>query len=463
MLIGAASKVITNSTGRPIQGASVANAAEAVRDECEANALVLDSGSGSCADAHGSGVSGAALLISCDLVGLERAAVDPVRDALSAAAEVPADAVIVAGTHMHSGPSLLRTNRDKAIDDEYLDLLRQRLVDVAGEARAAARPARLGWGVGQAQIGYNRRCCWADGSHTMHGDGQRPDFTGMEGPDDPAHLALFATDAEGQLLAILWNNTSHPTCFYGASFYSADFPGEARRLLREALGPVPVLFLNGAFGDIAIETQLHHDLPRESGEAKMRGAAQLAAGETLRLLHEARWHDAVPLRHCAAELEVDVRLPDPERADWATRTLSRVDAGEEVAPYDRMIAFGVHLLQSEYGKASRDRLTLHALRIGDVALLTQPCELYCQFGLDLKRRSPAPITGVVGIADGYAGYCPTLYGILGGGYSGEPLHWTRLAADAGYRIVDAGARLLREGGELEVPVHRQRKVQNHVQ
>jgi len=432
MQVGAASVAITNQLGRPIQGASVDNAAESVRDECEANALLLDDG------------AEAVLLISCDLVGLERRALDPVREDMAQAAGVAADAVIAAGTHMHSGPSLLRTNRTKPVDEEYVARLQGRLVQVAGQARAALRPARLAWGVGEARIGYNRRSCYADGSHIMHGDTRRPDFTGLEGPDDPAHLALFAVDEEGQPLAILWNNTSHPTCFYGASFYSADYPGEARRLLRDALGPIPVLYFNGAFGDICIENLLTPQDPRRPGEEKMRRAAQLAAGETLRLFHEAEWCDDAPLRHRAETLEVGVRLPARERAAWAADVLARTDAGEDVPRYDRMIAFGVHLLQEEFGATSRDRLALHALRVGDVALLAQPCELYCQFGLDLKRRSPAPLTGVVGIADGYGGYCPTLYGILGGGYSGEPIHWARLAPEAGYQIVDAGARLLRE-------------------
>jgi len=52
-----------------------------------------------------------------------------------------------------------------------------------------------------ARIGYNRRCCWADGTHTMHGDTRRGDFTGLEGPDDPSHLALFALDASGEPMA----------------------------------------------------------------------------------------------------------------------------------------------------------------------------------------------------------------------------------------------------------------------
>lgn len=240
------------------------------------------------------------------------------------------------------------------------------------------------------------------------------------------------------------SGTTPPTCFYGASFYSADFPGEARRLLRDSLGPVPVLFLNGAFGDTALENQLTRHHRREPGEEKMRRAAQLAVGDTLRLLHEAEWHDEVPLRHRTEMLGVGVRLPEPERVAWARDVLARVDAGEEVARWDRMFAYGIHLLQQEYGEEPRDRLALHALRLGEVALFTQPCELFCQFGLDLKRRSPVTLTGVVGIADGYAGYCPTLYGVLGGGYSGEPLYWARLAPEVGYRIVDAGARLLGE-------------------
>jgi hypothetical protein len=62
--------------------------------------------------------------------------------------------------------------------------------------------------------------------------------------------------------------------------------------------------------------------------------------------------------------------------------------------------------------------------------------------LDIKGRSPAPITAVVGLTDGYGGYCPTIYGILGGGYSGQPISWTRLEPNAGYLVVETAGRLL---------------------
>ena len=74
----------------------------------------------------------------------------------------------------------------------------------------------------------------------------------MEGPDDPQHFALFARDTDGKLIAVLHNNTSHPVTYFNMGVYTPDFPGRARCYLRETLGDMPVLFCNGAFGDICI-------------------------------------------------------------------------------------------------------------------------------------------------------------------------------------------------------------------
>ena len=168
----------------------------------------------------------------------------------------------------------------------------------------------------------------------------------------------------------------------------------------------------------------------------------LAAGETLRLLHEARFADDVPLGHRHEDLSMKVRLPEPKRVEWAREILARVGGDDDPPGWERMMAHGISLLQDEFGEHPVDVVPVHAIRIGDVALLTQPCELYCQFGIDIKRRSPAPLTAACSIADGYRGYCPTAYGVLGGGYSGEPIHWCRLELLAGYKIVDTAAKLL---------------------
>jgi neutral ceramidase len=51
---------------------------------------------------------------------------------------------------------------------------------------------------------------------------------------------------------------------------------------------------------------------------------------------------------------------------------------------------------------------------------------------------------VAQLTDGFSGYCPTVPALMGGGYSGSAIHWARLEPYAGYKIVEASARLAHE-------------------
>ena len=61
-------------------------------------------------------------------------------------------------------------------------------------------------------------------------------------------------------------------------------------------------------------------------------------------------------------------------------------------------------------------MELHALRLGEVALATNPFELYLDYGQRIKARSPARQTFLVQLSGDYLGYLPTLRAVSGGGY-----------------------------------------------
>lgn len=60
---------------------------------------------------------------------------------------------------------------------------------------------------------------------------------------------------------------------------------------------------------------------------------------------------------------------------------------------------------------------IHIVRLGDVALATNPFELYLDYGIRVKARSKAVLTFIVQLSCQHSGYLPTERASKGGGYS----------------------------------------------
>ena len=78
---------------------------------------------------------------------------------------------------------------------------------------------------------------------------------------------------------------------------------------------------------------------------------------------------------------------------------------------------------------------LHVLRLGDIAITTNPFELYLDWGVQMKARSPAQQTFVLQLTNGCGMYLPTALAIEGGSYSGLP-HVNKVGPDGGQILVD---------------------------
>jgi len=174
----------------------------------------------------------------------------------------------------------------------------------------------------------------------------------------------------------------------------------------------------------------------------MTRKCKILVDETMSLYKEVTFDDDPVLKHTYQDLKVAVHLPEPEQLIEGREILARIDAGENIRGMKMVMAFNTVYLQEAFSINPVDILPIHAVRIGELAIVTQPCELYCQFGLDIKQRSPVSSTMVVGLTEGYKGYVPTIYGVLGGGYTGVPIYHCRLEPYTGYKIVESASRLL---------------------
>ena len=85
---------------------------------------------------------------------------------------------------------------------------------------------------------------------------------------------------------------------------------------------------------------------------------------------------------------------------------------------------------------------IHALRIGDAVMITNPFELFLDYGLRIKARSPASQTFVVQLA-GPGFYLPTESAVQAGGYGAMPAV-SATGPEGGGELVEAMLDLIRD-------------------
>jgi neutral ceramidase len=185
-----------------------------VHDALHARALVLE--------AEGERIA----LCAVELCYVQEDVVAAARDRVAARRLVPADALLVAATHTHSGPF----DADPASFPEGLDALVEQAVAQACERLEPARVG-VGWGMLHGHSVNRRR---------------------LEDPVDPALLVLRVDAADGRSLGLVHAFGCHPVVLGPDSrLVSGDWPAASCRRREAALGDGAVaLFLQGASGDV---------------------------------------------------------------------------------------------------------------------------------------------------------------------------------------------------------------------
>jgi neutral ceramidase len=425
---GAARVVITPPVGVPLAGYFAAEGrretAQEIHDDLYARALVLDDGHERVA------------LVTVDLIGLGSDVLAEVRALVAREAGIAPDRLMLACTHTHSGPvphafppsDLLPGQPDAA----YLQLLPRLIASAVLLAARRRRAARLGAGRGRCAININRREFLPDG--TLRGLpflGKNP-----QGVTDREVAVLRVDEAEsGRPLALLVNYACHPVVLGPNLAISADFPGYTLSFLEGAFGGGTVaLFANGAQGD---QNPLIH--PGSDADAQRLGT--ILGAEALRVALEIETR--APLRLSIATLHGELPLnpasePARQRAfiEQLQAEYARFKAaGDEERAWDREMRLAV----AAYRLLTREQLPQPFLPAevmawglqGDgvsVGLVSEPAELFCAYGLQVRERSPFATTLIVGLANGFIGYVPTPEVYREGGYECEA---TNVAPEAG--------------------------------
>lgn len=447
--VGAASMSITPDKPVAVSGQMSTRIAREVQSEVQANALAMES-------REGDAVEDQAIFVACGVVYIPEEVSKKARDLLAArVADFDVKKLVMNGTHTHTGP-VMREGKYRILEEDvmrpadYAEFLAGRIADAAEAAWKSRKPAKVGWGMGDAVIGYNRRSFFADGHGQMYGDISVDSFRGIEGPEDHAVEVLFFWDENDALMATAVNVVCPAQEVESLSVVNADYWHPVREGLKAKYGEdLVVVGWIGAAGD-----QSPHIRYRKAAEDRMRELRGLSrldeiARRIIRAWDEAyegaqkEKFDDVPFVHVVKTIELPRRLVTEEEYQDVQAQIA--ESSKDPRHY-RRIAWHEDVLkryeQQQAGAVPPYLMELHALRLGDVAIATNDFELYTQFGIQMKSKSPALHTFIIQLA-GPGTYVPTPFAEAGGGYSAI-VQSNTVGSEGGQALVDQTVAVLKE-------------------
>ncbi|HEY3398876.1 MAG TPA: hypothetical protein VGM19_14570 [Armatimonadota bacterium] len=433
--VGSAVVKINPPLGSSVPGYFEDRKATGIHDDLQAHALVI------------AGEDPLAIL-SLDLIAVPHDMVLELRRQAQAELGIPGERLFVHATHTHTaGPTIsaFLTKRDE-------DYLRQLVVwcgEALRQAQARATATELAFGSTQVPgLQFVRRYWMRDGSLRTNPGLGNPDVVRPAGEAN-SELNVVAFRSVCGPLTLLVNFALHPDTVGGTEL-SADYPYYLRQALQETLGAdTVVLFLNGAAGDINHLDVLGSEAPAEfthdlfmkvvrDEEFTPRAGRTLAAA-VQELLPDLQYTADWTVDEAHETLLLPRRTPPPEQLARAhalleTHTPEQLTEAQDLYDYEA-------LLLAETGETEAE-VEIQALRLGTVALVGIPNEVFTELGQLLQSQSPFAHTLVVQLTNGAAGYLPTARAFAEGGYEIMLARSSMLTPEAGDTIVAQAVHVL---------------------
>ena len=415
------------------------------------------------------------IICSCDLESVAENLVAAVRERIKEQnSEIETDKVIISAIHSHTShtysqgenkgfirakeilnsflpPEKQYRVKESAKGDDFMDsfealeFLTERIAKAAIDAWNARKPARYAAGFGRAAIGMCRRVCYSDGSANMWGDTNMASFTELEGGNDSGIEMLFFYDENEKLTGVLANIACPAQVLEHRHFISSDYWGKVKLLLREKYGDeLRVLGLCSPAGDQCPRDMIRWVNPEspiedpniERGDYIERDAdpsmfdikGSLLVGRRIvneiemALENVEKTYDEAILKHEKLTVDLPLRRVTPEDYLNAVESLEKYAARvKDYVNFDDNAKMHIHtgtvLRWEQQHRQDIYPVEVHIARLGNVAIATNPFELFLDYGNKIRARSRARQTILIQLACGSCGYLPTEKAERGSHYS----------------------------------------------
>ena len=441
--VGLAEIEITPPLGYRMDGYFTERLSTGVKDPLMAKALVVQQGDTKAA------------LVVCDLLGVPQTLTREVRTRAAARTGIPAANIAVTATHTHTGPlfsgerarifselASAKYGSDPLARINYIETLRDRLVEVIVAANAAVSPATLEFvRASEDRLSFNRRYHLNDGTVATNPGISNPKVVGPAGPIDPDVPFLLISKPRMNTDETRISGEKTPVGSLsvfamhldtvGGTEYSADYAGQLANELRREFGDRFIsMFGTGTCGNIN-----HIDV-----SGTRRYSARLIGEQLAVSVLSVRSRE--PVANVALAAASDrVTLPLRKVSDTQV-TAARSNApriGTSELPFLTQVETVTTLDLATRGATLDAEVQVFRLN-RDMAIVLLPGEIFVELGLAIKQASPFKHTVVIELSNDNPAYIPTEKAFTQGGY--ETVN-SRIEPGGGEQLVAEALRLLK--------------------
>jgi hypothetical protein len=380
-------------------------------------------------------------LVSCDCLVVTADMARRANERIAAAGWAPRDNILICPTHTHQGHSTVDV-LGLVSNGEFVRRIETGIVLAVGQAAgklddptdSSDLHAEMLLGLTQeTTVGRNSRLLLKDGSIGWWGY-RREDVVRPTGPFDPDIPLLAFRRRDGSWAGFIYSRACHNIGALRADVHSPCVYGLVAGEF-EARHGAPTLYFPGAIGSSHNVTYEGSGVPTDEAIVRLLDALEWGLEHTEPGL-------LGPIGCLRRPFTYRVRRFDEAAEDAKVVCYSRRYLGAS-AEGNIEVMRGQRAQLAPFQGQERHSF-LHAVLLGQIAIVGVPCELFARLGLEIRRRSPFRHTLVLGLANDDFGYVGDREALRRGGYQMWVSPHCPGEEGTGEAMVDQAVEMLRE-------------------
>ena len=344
-----------------------------------------------------------AAVLSVDICSMTKEPVEMMRSFIGSMTDIKPENIMIHATHTHSGP---KSGLSAPKAREYLT----RAANAVVLANKNLKPAVISIGrSSESRVSFNRRLKCVDGTTHMCWEKFEPGFvTGPLGPADP-ELITISLKQQDKSTGVIVNFGCHATTLTGDNWlYSADYPGYIAESVRRVKGNEYIpMFLNGPCGNV---TQVDYRIGFPDTYQECQRIGYILGVTALEAIKNEEVISGDKVAVSKERVPLKRMTITEEQLNWARAVMKKVEK-EGMPPLQADgipdAEFAQQWIKMYETQNLTDSLEVMVIRIGDVAFVGLPGEIFCEFGIEIKENSPFKNTIVMGLTNDDRNYFPT--------------------------------------------------------